>query len=265
VCYVKFSARVAQRVSERVLGYKSVFRWQKPYHLIFWSSKEDEANRLYPDLRAAFKEADRLLKIMGSKASVVWYHPYRIKLELKPHMRRWRRANGLDGRIGFWKMAHEDVMGIGPLENYITYGPHWHAISTGYLIKSDDFNEMTGGAGYKKKRYLATESAIHEVSYYISTHAAREWGKQSVRYYGDISYRMLARELVEERIVEQKCPECGAPIEEHACNTEGVCLEKLRDCITEKIKYYLYWKRGTEKPVFKGIWQCTLSSFSDYK
>jgi len=162
-------------------------------------------------------------------------------------------------------MAHDDVLGIGTLENYMVYGPHWHAIATGWMMNTTQFDKETGGAGYKKKRYLATESAIHEVSYYISTHAAREWGKQSVRYYGDISYRMLARELVEERIVEQKCPECGAPIEEHACNTEGVCLEKLRDCITEKIKYYLYWKRGTEKPIFKGIWQCTLSSFSDYK
>ena len=265
VCYVKFSARIASRVTERVQGYKSVFRRQVPYHLIFWSSKEDNANRLYPDLRSAFKEADRLLKIMGSKASVVWYHPYRIKAELKPHMRRWRRAHGLDGKIGFWKMAHDDVMGIGPLENYIAYGPHWHAISTGWLIKSDDFNEMTGGAGYKKKRYLEKESSVYEVAYYVSTHAAREYGKQSVRYYGDISYRMLERELVEEKIKDVLCLDCGAKLEEYDCNSEGVCRDKLKDTITEKIKYYLYWKRGTKKPEMKDAYQCLITRFDAYK
>lgn len=261
VCYVKYAEQISDRVTERWQGYKTVYRGRRPYHLILWGAKIKGANQLYPGLREALAEADRLLKILGARAYSVWFHPYRIRAELKPHLRRWRRANGLDGRAGFWKMAHDDVLGLGSFESYIVYGPHWHAIVDGWLKDVKDFSEENGGAGYKKKRYLETERAIHEVAYYISTHAAREWCKQSVRYYGDISYRMLQREFVEERIKNVLCPVCGSQLEEYDCDEEGITKEKLKDNITEKIKYYLYWKRGTKKPEMKDAFQCLVTRF----
>jgi hypothetical protein len=258
VCYVKFSSRTADRVTERVQGYKTVYRNEKVYHLIFWGARAD---RPYADLRAAFKEAKILLGVMGAVSAVVWYHPYRIRAELKAILRRYRRANGLDGRAGFWKLAHDDVLGLGGLERYIVYAPHWHAIAAGWLIPSDQFNEITEGAGYKKKRYLDKEKEVHEVAHYISTHAAMEWGKSSVRYYGKISYRMLAREMVEEKIKDVVCHDCGAALEEYDCDDTGVIAQKLKDSITEKIKYYLYWKKGQPKPDMLNAHQCLVSRF----
>jgi len=264
ICYVKYAAQTADRVVERWQGYKTVYRNQRIYHLIVWPDKEDGESRLYPRLSEAFKEADRLFELLRVKASSVWYHPYRIKAELKPYMRRWRHARGLDGKMGFWKMAHDDILGLGKLENYMVYGPHWHAVATGFLMRSDDFNKKTGG-GYKKRRYLETERSIYEVAYYISTHASREHGKENIRYYGDISRRKLTRELVEEKIENVTCRDCGSDLEEYDCNEEGVCRDKLKDTITEKVKYYLYWKRGTKKPSMADAHQCCITRFDAYK
>jgi len=261
VCYVKFASRLADSVTERVQGFKTVYRNSKPYHLILWGAKVEGADRPYADLRSSFREAKRLLEIMGATSSVVWYHPYRIKPELKDLLRHYRRAHKLDGRAGFWKLAHDDVLELGGVERYIVYAPHWHAIATGFLMKSDEFCDVTDGAGYKKRRYLEYEKDVHEVAHYISTHACMEFGKSSVRYYGDISYRMMAREMVEERIKNVICQDCGAELEEYDCGEDGIPANKLKDKITEKVKYFLYWKKGQPKPEMKGNIQCLITRF----
>jgi hypothetical protein len=258
VCYVKYAARAADRVTERIQGYKTAWRKSAPYHLIFWSNCAD---RPYADLRQSFDEARRQMKNMGVVAAACWYHPYRIKPELKDRLRAYRRINGLDGRAGFWKLAHDDVLNLGGLERYMIYGPHWHAIATGYLVNVKEYAEKTG-CGYKKKRYLDTEEKVHEVAHYITTHACREGGKSSVRYYGDLSYRMLARELVETKIKNVVCEQCGANLEEYDCDDTGIVIQKLKDKITEKIKYYLYWKKGQPKPYMKVANQTLITHFT---
>jgi hypothetical protein len=286
ICYVKYSARIAAAVTERVQGFKTVYRLRKnpPYHLIFWSSQirlgdgiwglwSDwlglRANRPYAGLRAAFKEAKRLLGLMGVDGAVVWYHPYRIKTEIKVILREYKTRNGLNGKVGFWKLAHDDVLNIGGLENYMVYGPHWHAIATGWLMNAGEYNKIEG-AGYKKKRYLDEERKIYEVSYYISTHACREWGKSTVRYYGTMSYRMLARELVEEKIKDVLCQDCKSHMEEWEVDENGDYyretergppVRKIKDKVTEKIKYYIYWIRGTRKPEMFDRHQCLVTRF----
>lgn len=273
ICYVKFAARLSDSTTERIQGYKSVWKSERAYHLIFWGRRADQP---YADLRAAFTEAKRLLIIMGAMSSVVWYHPYRIKKEIKEELRRYRRTKGLDGKIGFWKMAHDNVLNLRGLEDYIIPGPHWHAIAFGWLLESNKFNELTGG-GYKKKRYLDNERDVHETAHYISTHCCREYGKSSVRYYGNISYRMLAREMVESKIKDVLCNDCGSNLEEWEVDDKGdyyretnngVPTRKLKDKITEKIKYYLYWKKGQLKPEYNpekervfGKDQCLISRF----
>ena len=211
VCYTKYAAQMADRVTERVQGYKTVYRSKRDavYHLIFWGPPENKT-RPYAGLREAFKEANRLMELMGVVSATVWFHPYRIKKELKPILRRYKTINGLNGRVGFWKLAHDDVLGLGGLERYIEYGPHWHAIASGWLMNTTEYKEIEG-AGYKKKRYLESEETVHETAHYISTHCCREAMKSSVRYFGNISYRMLAREHVESKIKDVVCNDCGAP------------------------------------------------------
>jgi hypothetical protein len=264
VCYVKFSTRIAQAVTERVQGYKTVYRRTTPYHLILWGAlAQDGAYSLYGNMRLAFAEGSRLLKILGIDAAVMWYHAYRIRPELKPHLRRYRKALNKDGQLGFWKMAHDDVLGIGALENYIVYGPHWHCIADGWLIPSKDFNEMTGG-GYKKKRYLTSEKDVFETAYYVSTHCIREAQKSSVRYYGALSYRQLKREQVGIKIKDVNCPVCQAALKLYPCNSDGVLGEMISDHITEKVRYYLYWKAGDKMPDMADSQQSCITRFNAY-
>jgi hypothetical protein len=172
------------------------------------------------------------------------------------------RSKNLVGRVGFWKLAHDDVLGIGSLENYLVSGPHFHAIAAGYLKHVRKFSDENGGAGYKKKRYLDYEKEVHEVSHYISTHACREAGKSSVRYYGDLSYRMLAREMVEKKIKDVLCAVCQSRLQEFECDETGVPSNKIRDNITECVKYYLYWKKGQKKPDMATSSQCLITRFN---
>jgi len=264
-CYPKFSSRISEAVTRRVVGLQAVYPEQSPYHLIFWPTK----GKLYNNITDAHHDAARMLKRMGSTSAVVWYHPYRIRVELKPAlrklMRKWKdepelcrlsRKNGgfiKFGELfidqGFWKLAHDDALGIGGLQNYVEYGPHFHAICTGYLMRSGDWSVLTG-CGYKKKGYLTNEEGVSRLSYYLTTHACYEWTKSTVRYLGLISYNKLASEMVEKRIEDVRCEDCGALIHEHDCDPvtreTGVML---RDRVTCAVKKWLYWKRGEKKPL----------------
>ena len=60
VCYVKFASRMADRITERIQGFKTVWRNEKPYHLIFWGEKWTRDKSPYGDLRAAHKKAKTL-------------------------------------------------------------------------------------------------------------------------------------------------------------------------------------------------------------
>jgi hypothetical protein len=274
ICYTKYAGQMSDRVTERVQGYKTVYRRHDLYHLIFWSKPPKSGlwateERPYAALKDAFHEAARLLKLMGVTSAVVWYHPYRIRAFLKQHLRRYRTINGLNGKVGFWKLAHDDVLGLGSIEKYIEFGPHWHAIASGYLMHVRKYSEIEG-AGYKKKRYLDSERKVHEVAYYISTHCCREAMKSSIRYYGDISYRMLAREMVEEKIKDVLCQDCKSPMEEWEVDENGDYyretergppVRKIKDKVTEKIKYYIYWIRGTRKPEMFDRHQCMVTRF----
>jgi hypothetical protein len=70
---------------------------------------------------------------------------------------------------------------------------------------------------------------------------------------------MLAREMVDEKIKDVLCHDCGSNLEEWEVDDKGdyyretnngIPIRKLKDKITEKIKYYLYWKKGSPKPEY---------------
>ena len=265
ICFTKFIVQMAQRVTERVQGYKTTYRNNRMYHLILWGEKQGEEYPVYKTLKDAMKEGNRLLKILGVDAAVMWYHAYRIREELKPQLRRIQANQRLQKKRtkGFWELARENALGIGALENYIVYGPHWHCIADGWLIPSKDFNIMTGG-GYKKKRYLTSEKAVFETAYYISSHCIREAEKSSVRYFGAISYKMLHREHIYDKIHDVLCPICKANLLVFPCNCDGVLGEKIADKVTEKIRYYLYWKAGDKMPDMAeaDAHQCCITRFN---
>lgn len=241
-CYTKFSKRIANAVVERVQGYRSVFGYDPVYHLIFWP----DSRTGYTSLKDAFKDAKFLLGQMNAKMAVAWYHPYRIRPEIKEQLRRYRRENGISQTTGFWQMAHDDVLGLGDLSAYLVYGPHFHAIASGYLVPSKEYAKREIG-GYKKVHVLSQLADLERVAYYISTHACREAGKSTVRYFGKISYSKLARNDGQEAIEDVVCEKCGASMKSHYCNDLGETSGVIHPHITRKVTRYLYWKRG-DKP-----------------
>ena len=243
VCYPKFTSRLADGIVRRVMGYMSVFPSEKVFHLIFWP----DSLTGYSNLKEAFADAGHLVKKMNLKMSSVVYHPYRIKPELKPKMRRYRNKHGISPDIGFWQLAHDDVLGLGGLGAYVIPGAHFHAIAAGYLPNIVEYVKL-GIGGYKKGRYLTNEVDLHRLAYYLTTHACREAGKSTVRYLGDISYSKLARDDGTTTIKDAVCDVCGASLHEHACDDNGTVGSLLHSHVTRKTVIFKYWVRGTSPP-----------------
>jgi len=250
VCYKKFAGRIAARVSERVMGYKDVYPGKKKLSsLIFWP----KLGTIYENIDAAFDDGKRMLEDMGATGAVIWIHPYRIKKEIQPKLRRIQKQLKLHEKPtkGFWEMAHEDALSIGGLENYYVPGVHFHAQVSGYLEDSKKYSERTG-AGYKKKGYLDTgtdaenHKNIQKHAYYVSTHASFESGKDTVRYFGLMSKYNLRRTQTGEYFDNVNCDICGSTLAdyEYDAKTKVLSVMPVHSVITRKIKVYKYWIRG---------------------
>jgi len=246
VCYPKFSGRLADGVTERAMGYKSVFPMDKLYHLVFWP----EFREGYKNLKEAFRDARKMLVSLGAVSAVVWYHPYRIKPDVKEQLRRYRRACGVSSRIGFWELAHDDVLELGCMDAYIEPGPHFHAIASGYLVNAST-HALRGVGGYKKVRYLDTETDIRTVSYYLSTHCCREATKSTVRYYGKISYSKLSKGNPRVLVEDVVCEVCGKHLVEYACEDDGRIGDLVNAVVTRRIIQYEYWINTKERRKLK--------------
>jgi hypothetical protein len=250
VCYPKFSHRLAEGIVERVKGYQVVYPNDLFSHLIMSPPPATS----YQNMKEAFGQFTKMFMKYGGKAASVVYHPYRIKNDLKTKLHYYQDgwlALHKDQRYApdFWKLAHEDVLGIGPLKEYVDYGPHFHAIATGYLENSESFHKKTGWIYKKVKSKNGLDTGdITRVAHYESTHTAWEWGKHSVRYVGAMSYAKLGRTKEGVRREQVKCKVCGAAVHEHAWM--GL-TEEIGDCIKteveERIILWKYWKRGKKE------------------
>jgi hypothetical protein len=254
-CYVKFAKRLAGRVSDRVIGFQSVYPELPLNHVIF-SPPQD---RKYKDLKSAMADVTRIFLTNGGIGGVFWYHPYRLKDNIQNKLRRVRRQleekhkDDEDYKAPvFWKLAHDDALKIGSLGEYVEYGPHFHGIASGYYPNNEktdrhpngQFFAETGGWTYKKKmRVLKTENDFAGLAYYLTTHAAWEWTKHSVRYVGAMGYASLAKDDMTIRMEKLLCPVCKAPLDEHYCNNEGKVGDIIEKGVERRIKKWNYFKR----------------------
>ena len=251
ICYSKFAHKLADRVVARVLGYTTVYPKDAIDHVVLWP----HVLTGYRNLQEAYADAHRMLKTMGSVSSVVWYHPYRIRGDIKKRLRRYRNKHNLPQSVGFWVMAHDDVLNLGEgMEPYVEYGPHFHALSTGYLMAADVYSAL-GLGGYKKVRRILDRTDLEHTAYYLSTHACWEHGCQSVRYYGKISTSKLAKGYPRETIEDVVCKVCGKPMVEYYCDDADVLSGVAHDHVTRRVISYLYWKRGMKPrvPVYQEL------------
>jgi hypothetical protein len=205
-------------------------------------------------MKHAFSTVTKVFLKVGGKMAAFWYHPYRMKSQVKLRLAMaqdaWKKEHPGEYAPGFWVFARKDVLKLGHLGNYVEYSPHFHAIASGYLLNSKEFHQMTGGWIYKKVRrdegeelpvtHSMSQKDIERVAHYISTHTCYEWTKHSVRYVGDISYNRLARK---DKHTERKpavCPKCGAPLHEHLVNQ--ITGELGMVCETEVMERIITWQ-----------------------
>jgi len=244
VCYTKFTNRISAAALQRVLGFRSVYPGARLDHIVFWP----DSLTGYTNLKEAYQDAQFMMKRLGVVAAVVWFHPYRIKEEIKMRLRRYKNEKGLPSFIGFWKLAHQDVLGLGGLEEYVVPGPHFHAISQGYLPNSLEYAKLQIG-GYKKVRILDSEADIEKMCYYVSTHACYESGKSTIRYYGKISYRRLGCIPGEDKIENLVCSVCGKRLKEYYFNPDlGLCTGLRNLVVTRVVRVDRYYERGKKPP-----------------
>jgi len=238
VCGDPWAWRVADRVLERVMGCRTAYvqeGFDFPFydHVVFSVPLDQyqyyidmiKSTATYPKLRV---EMRKIAKLAGVTAAAEWFHPYRFK-----------HVDGSNCEI-------KDC----PEKHYTQWSPHWHMISTGYLMNSDDFYKKTGWV-YKKIQKQMSPRKVKLVAHYQSTHCGLMVGKESkkirhnvVTYSGLISSSKVRvkhrKELVTEKCDIENCdrpkeyflgdiPPLGEPFtQDHIRRWDGV-VEYLTD------------------------------------
>jgi hypothetical protein len=242
VCYTKFAARLANRVTSRIEAGRSVYHLPV-YHLILWRDNKT----VYRDMKEAMADGWKMARDAGVIAGGMFWHPARIRKDIKDQLWHYRRSRGLSSRTGFWEIARDDVLNLGSLAAYCVRGDHFHMVASGYLENSKAYFERTG-CGYKKGRTLPNESEVRKTAYYLATHAAYQPGKHSAKYYGLISYSKLGKTKVYDRIEDVMCEVCGARMESYEANEDGTIVggdnwHVTPNLMTHRVQEFKYWKR----------------------
>lgn len=206
VCGDSWAWRSADRVVEYAMGCRAAYA-QEGYEFAFYdhvvfSVPQDQyqyyidmikSTVTYPKLRV---EMRKITKFAGVTAAAEWFHPFRFK-----------HADGSNCEIA-------DC----PEKHYTQWGPHWHMISTGYLMNSDELYKKTGWV-YKKIQKKMSPRKIKMVAHYQSTHCGLMVGKESgkirhdtVTYSGMISPSKV-RVKHRKEFVTETCDICDRPKE----------------------------------------------------
>ncbi len=244
VCFKKYIPRISEGAAGRVHGYWSLNRDMRPYHLVV----SPPPGTRYKNMKEAYASFHEMLKKLGCRAAATVYHPYRIKAGIKARLELFMSVN--DSAEKRYELIRKDVLGLGGIEYYLYYSPHFHAVAFGYLIESRVFEMLTGWM-YRKIRYMRDIADISRVVAYLQSHTAWEYGRHTIRYWGEMSYAKMARKRVKKEKVLKRCPVCAARISEyHYHAAEDKIGEMVSDRVYEWVFTYVYWKRGSIEPMF---------------
>lgn len=195
VCYESWASRQAQTTADRLiqgagLYRKTGYRMGRIDHVVF-SPPQDLAKDLHRTsggakiLRTMAKD---MIKKAGASGGVVIYHPFRQNDPREPNF-------------------NSDIPAYAWYES-----PHFHALITGYLMKSNEFYDKTGWA-YKKMGQRATIAGTVK---YTLTHCGIADGFQAITYFGLFSYNKIVIDKIEKVTEAVKCTACGTELHLYA-------------------------------------------------
>lgn len=184
-CFTHWVSTAASRVSKRLHGFAvSLASYRGPVipfnpkdpvyfdeamlgkaskrcmHVILSPPTDEDLIRDDMDLAKVYDLAAKQLQkfFPGVVGAEIFFHPYRLRDDVKIELKSYiiNRKKGVDmgfsySNGGYWQLARADVLGLGSLDHYRVFSPHFHIISYGYLPPSADYNIESGGWIYKNK------------------------------------------------------------------------------------------------------------------
>lgn len=209
-CYEKWLVRTKIRTRERLYAGIKLMKEQTGKYVKFthtiWSPPVELRELGYEDLK---KEFHKVRKFAGSVAGVVVFHPYRFRND--------------DGQEVAWKHCSLNPKAESPVvKAHVVYEPHFHTITTGFLMRADLFYEKTKWI-YKNKGVIRNFDGLGGTIYYMLSHSAivevedEKRGMtrskyQAVMWFGKLSTNQFS--CIESSTLDEsvKCPECGGSL-----------------------------------------------------
>ncbi len=127
-----------------------------------------------------FRRGYRRSKSHGMKGGQAFYHPFRIKPEIKILLRKERKslwksrpdlAGKYKGEVGFWRMVRNDLLDLKSFFDYVNFGPHVHMVGFGspkQHISKDFMLQFQDDTKGKPLPLKDVQSVVGKVIYLLS-------------------------------------------------------------------------------------------------
>lgn len=223
VCYESWASRQAETTADKLI--QSVGLWKKAGlklgridHVVFSPPQElaKELIRTKGGYQTLKSTAIEMFKKAGMVGGAFDFHPFRQNDSREPNFNP-------DIPEGAWYES-----------------PHFHVVGCGYLMRSDNFYELTKWAYKKMSRRETVKGTIK----YTLTHCGISEGFQAITYFGIFSNNKVIIEkewMAEEPI---KCQACGESLHEYGMietdNGLEVDYNDDKGVYIHKVKHRLY-------------------------
>lgn len=242
MCWRSWDHREAERVAERLNGYKEAYKVKRNKKLgsvkdFVFSPPQEWAVKLVSEPGGIQKLKQKLIEYMKANnlyGGNIIYHHERIKNEYKARLKDYQESSG--DKRKWWNLIIEDVLELGSYKDYVYVSPHYHVKVYGAKTSAKQVKRFYNKSGWilKFKRHISTKEELEKVLFYELSHVAVIKGKRAVTWFGSLSYNKLAKHFVGISYEGLLCPKCGAELEEELLKTGDKYLA------VKKIKQYEY-------------------------
>lgn len=182
-CYIKWVKEKVFDIALKVEAYATV-TGDRPSHVVFSDKPERFKSATWNDYEAFFKKGYRHVSAVGGAGGVRMFHPYRVKKQLLPRLKKM--GFGTEKK-GFWKAVREDALHLVSLYNYIELGPHAHClIFPSFLQEHNDKSFFL-----KKIGVLASLDDVIRLCFYLISHVgiladSEDFDNHPVVFFGEL-------------------------------------------------------------------------------
>jgi len=200
VCGPTWAARATRRAAGRVRGYVTATGTKySPRHVSYSPPRRDYQDDQDVDdaCRALLEDFQKVVDRSGAEALALVIHPWRFRKGMRVRAREEARAAGFRGNPYEWALSRANWA------EYLYLSPHIHALVLGYLVPSEEFEQLTGWV----YRNHGIRKNIEGTIYYLLTHAWVRGNAKAVRYWRGMSTRHLGCTVKIEHVTKE-CPVC---------------------------------------------------------